>query len=480
MNKPKYSETNRGAIQFRSLTEEQLEKLHDASLEILQRTGTRFYDEEALALLKKAGAKVSDGSLVHIPPDLVDWAIRTAPKDIPIYDQTGRQTMLLGGYRSFFGVGSDCMHIYDLDSGKRRLAVLDDVVRGVRLVDALADLDFVMSMFLPNDVPEDTYERRQMAVMLQESTKPIVFVGIEEQSTIFAIQMASLVAGGLEELQLRPFIINYVNTVSSLKHNQESVRRMLYAAERNIPTIYAPGNSPGVTSPMTLAGSLAVGNAGQLAGLVLSQIKREGSPLLRSNPGGFAMDMRSMVSLYTAPDVGPYGWDLTHYYGIPTFGAAGCSDSKIFDGQAAAEAALTLFENAVNGVNLVHDVGYLDCAMTGSLELVSFCAEVISWLRQYLKEIEINDETLALDLIHEAGPDGHFLEAEHTLRHVREAWTPKIMDRLDFPRWEDKGSTTLQHRANLHVKEILENHRAEPLSNRIIEKLEAIVQHPAN
>jgi trimethylamine--corrinoid protein Co-methyltransferase len=478
LSNPKIPEPSRKAVRFHSLTDEQLDKLHHASLEILSRTGALFYDDEALALFKKAGASISNGNLVKIPSKLVDWAVRIAPKNIPIYDQTGRQTMLLGGYRSFFGVGSDCMHIYDLDTGIRRLAVLEDVIQGARLVDSLPDLDFVMSMFLPSDIPPEIYERRQMAVMLQESMKPIVFVGIEENSTVFAIEMASIVSGGIEELQRRPFIINYVNTVSSFKHNQESVRRMLYAAERNIPTIYAPGNTPGVTSPMTIAGSLAVGNAGQLAGLVLSQIKREGSPFLRSNPGGFAMDMRSMVNLYTAPDVGPYGWDMAHYYGIPTFGAAGCSDSKIFDGQAAAEAAMTLFENAVNGVNLVHDVGYLDCAMTGSLELVSFCAEVIGWLRQYLKEFEISDETLALDLIHELGPEGHFLEAEHTLRHVRETWAPKIMDRLDYPRWEDSGSTTLQQRANHLVKEILDHHRVEPLSQKTIDKLEEIVNYP--
>ncbi|NIW48383.1 MAG: trimethylamine methyltransferase [Gammaproteobacteria bacterium] len=474
---PRVNHTKQRSIHFHSLTEEQLQKLHDASLEIMHRTGMRFYDDTALALFKKAGAKISEDNLVQIPPKLVEWAIKTAPKDIPIYDQNGRQTMSLGGDRSYFGVGSDCMHIYDLDSGKRRKAVLDDVINGVRLVDALPDLDFVMSMFLPSDVPEDIYERKQMSVMLQESSKPIVFVGIEENSTVYAIQMAALVAGGLEELQRRPFVINYVNTVSSLKHNQESVARMLYAAERNIPTIYAPGNSRGVTSPMTMAGTLALGNAGQLGGLVLSQIMREGSPFLRSNPGGFSMDMRSMVSLYSAPDVGPYGWDLTNYYGIPTFGAAGCSDSKIFDGQAAAEAALTLFENAVNGVNLIHDVGYLDCAMTGSLELASFCADIIGWLRQYLKEFEINDETLALDLIHDIGPDGHFLESEHTLRYVRDAWAPKMMDRLDYHRWENLGATTLQQRANFQVKEIISHHRAEPLARKIVDQLEEIVYH---
>ena len=101
----RYPRVNRGAIQFRSLTDEQLEKLHEASLEILLRTGSRFFDEEALTLFQKAGANISDGNLVKIPARLIDWALSTAPKDIPIYDQTGRQTMLLGGYRSFFGVG---------------------------------------------------------------------------------------------------------------------------------------------------------------------------------------------------------------------------------------------------------------------------------------------------------------------------------------------------------------------------------------
>lgn len=465
---------NYHSAQLRSLNVDQITLLHEASLEIMSHTGMRFFSNEALDLFKKGGATITDGNLVCIPPYLVEWALRSAPKNITIYDQTGKRAMNLGGYRSYYGTGSDCMHIYDPYTSERRLAVLADVINGVRLVDCLPNLDFVMSMYLPSDVPEEFYERRQMAIMLQESTKPIVFVGIEANSTVYAIEMAKVVAGGLEQLQRYPFIVNYVNAVSAFQHNEESIDRLLYAAERNLPSIYAPGNSRGITAPITIAGALALGNAGQLAGLVLTQLKREGSPFLRSHPSGTTMDLRSMVSIYAAPDVGPYGWDLAHHYGIPTFGAAGCSDAKIFDAQAAAEATLTLFENTISGANLIHDIGYLDCAMTGSMPLVYFSNEIIGWLRRYLQKLEISEETLALDLIHEIGPDGHFLETDHTFAHVKEDWTPNLIDRLDFHRWEDQGSTTLQERAQEKVIEIIEEHRADPLPDDIVQRLDQI------
>lgn len=454
-----------------SLTKNQLSLLHEASMEIMSRTGMRFFEQQALELFKKGGAEVTDGNLVCIPSKLVEWAIQTVPKNIPIFDRTGRPVMNLGKYRSYYGPGSDCMSIYDLDTGEHRKAVLQDVINGVRLVDALPNFDFVMSMFLPSEVPEESYERHQMAIMFQESTKPIVFVGIEANSTVFAVKMAEMVAGGEKQLQRYPFIINYVNTVSSFQHNAESVKRLLYAAERNLPTIYAPGNNRGMTAPMTIAGSLALGNAGQLAGLVLSQLKREGSPFLRSDPSGGLMDMKTMVSLYGAPESGSFGWDLAHYYDIPTFGAAGSSDAKIFDAQAAAEAVLTLYENTLNGANLIHDIGYLDSAMTGSLEFVYFNHEIIGWLKRYFDKIIINENTLALDLIHEIGPDGDFIEADHTYKHVREDWQPTIFDRFDYPRWFDQGSRTVKQRANEKVKEIIANHRADPLPNDVVQKL---------
>jgi len=456
------------------MSQDQITLLHEASLEIMKRTGMRFFDQDALDLFSKAGADVSDGTLVRIPSHLVERSLGTAPKNINIYDRRGSHCMSLGGHRSYFSVGSDCRHIYDPNTGEHRLALLDDVVQGVRLVDALPNMDFVMSMFQPSDVAQDAYERHQMAIMLQESTKPIIFVGIEAKSTIRAVEMAAVVTGGLKALQRNPFVINYVNVVSPFQHNKESLQRMLYAAERNLPTIYTPGSMRGILMPITSAGAMAVSNAGQLAGLVLSQLKREGSPFILNGPGGHFMDMRTMISLYAAPDAGPFGWDLAHHYGIPTFTTA-CSDAKIFDGQAAAETALTLFEKTFNGANIIHDCGYLDNAMTGSLELIAFCDEVIGWIKSYSTRLEITEETLALDLIHEVGPDGHFIDTDHTFRHFREAWVPNLFDRFDYESWSAAGRLTLQQRANQRVLEIIKNHRAEPLPKEVVQQLEAIV-----
>ncbi len=459
---------------FHNLDQHQIDILHNASLEIMDRTGMRFFDQESLDLFKKAGARISDDNLVRIPSHLVEWAQSCVPENVNIYDRNQNLAMRLGDDRSYFGVGSDCMSTYDLENGEHRKAVLSDVVKGVRLVDALSNMDFVMSMFLPSDVSLEDYERHQMSIMLQESTKPIIFVGIEADSTVMAIDMATAVPGDLKALQQHPFIINYVNTISAFHHNGESLQRLLYAAQRNIPSIYAPGSTRGTLGPITSAGALALNNAAQLAGLVLSQLKREGSPLILCGRNGHFMDMRTMLSLYTAPDAGPYGWDLARHYRIPTFSAA-CTDAKVFDAQAAAETALTLFDKALNGANIIHDLGYLDCAMTGCLELVAFCDEVIEWIKRYWQPIEISEETLALDLIHETGPDGHFLETDHTLKHFRDSWTPVLFDRLDFETWSGQGSLTLQEKANQRVLEIISSHRAERLPREVIARLDDIV-----
>jgi trimethylamine--corrinoid protein Co-methyltransferase len=459
---------------FKLLTEKQLILLHDASLKIMDRTGMRFHSQKAIDLFKKAGARVTDGNLIQIPPTLVEWALNTVPKELIIYDRNGQEAMFLGSSQTYFGVGSDCMFIYDLGTGERRKAVMEDVIHGVRLADGLPNIDFMMSMFLPSDVPNETYERHQMEAILRGSTKPIVYVGLEASSTRYAVEMASAVVGGLRSLQHSPFIINYINTTSAFQHDGENIERLLFSAERNLPTCYAPGNSCGTTAPMTVAGMLALGNAGQLAGLVLSQIQREGSPFILNNPSCGKMDMSSLIDLYSTPDLGNSSWTLARRYGLPVLCSAGCSNAKVFDAQAAAEATLTLFANMIGGVNLNSNIGYLDSAMTGSLELVAFCDEIIGWIKHYLKELVVDDETLALDLIHEVGPDGHFLATEHTLHHVRDDWQPTLFERRSYDQWSTEGEMTLLQRANQKVRDILQNHRAEPLIDEVIDKLSKI------
>ena len=465
-----------GSVPGHGLSADQVDLLNRASLEIMSRTGMRFYVQEAIDLFKKAGAKVSDGNLVRIPPKLTEQALKTAPKQIVVYNRNKEPSMLLGQGQCYFGVGSDCVNIYDPYTRERRKSVLKDVIRGVRLVNALPHLDFVMSMFVPDDVAVETYERHQMKVMLRETCKPVVCCGIEADSTRHAVEMASAVAGDGDTLRQFPFIINYINTVSAFRHNEESVQRLLFAAEKNLPIVYAPGNCRGTTAPMNVAGMMALGNAGQLAGLVLSQLKQEGCPFVLNYPNVGSLDMRSMRDLYFAPDKASFGCELARNYQLPVFCSGGCSDSQVFDTQAAAEAALTLFASLTGGATLIHCVGYLNSAMTGSLELMVLCNEVIGWLKRYLREIEITEQSLAstLEMIHEVGPDKDFLMTGDTVKHVREDWCPTVFSRASYEKWVTDGMTTLEDRLNETVRNIIENHRTEPLAkdiNRVIEGL---------
>lgn len=461
--------------EYRPASLSEVQKLHEGSLHILQKTGLTFHHRGALELLKKAGADI-DGNIVRIKPSLVEWALRTVPKELTIYNRNLEPAMLIGGTRrtSYYGVGSDSLYIYDMDDGNRREAVLNDISQGMKLVSGLSNIDFVMSMFVPSDVPVENYGRHQMLVMLNENIKPILFTGVTPEGAIEAIRMASEVHGR-EELGKRPFIINYVNPINALNHNQESLQRSMDAAAENIPTIYAPGNSRGTTAPMTVAGMLALGNAGQLGGLVLSQLVREGSPFILNNPSVGAMDMKTMVDLYVSPDAGAYGCALANHYQLAALCSAGASDSKVFDGQATSDASLTLFSNTFRGANLIQNLGYLDSAMTGSFELVVFCDEIIGWLKRFLNPLRVDDENLVLDVVDQVAPDCDFLATEHIFRYFREDWNPRLLDRSSYNQWKQNGSLSLEKRANSMVRDLVRRPPVEPLAPSTLSKLKAML-----
>jgi trimethylamine---corrinoid protein Co-methyltransferase len=464
---------------FHRLTEQQCQRLFWACLEILERTGVLLYDSEALELLKKVGVNASDGNRVRIPSHLIERALSTAPNEITFFDRLGGEAIKLEGIRSYFGSGSDCLFIIDHRSGERRRARLQDVIEGVTVADALPNIDFIMCMFLPEDVPQQVVDAYQMEAMLNHSTKPIVFVTNDFPGCIRAIRMAEVVAGGERPLQEKPFVSCYINVTTGLVHNQEALQKLLYLSERGIPAAYIPSTQGGVTAPVTPAAALAVSQAGALVGLVLSQLKREGSPVLMPGWGGNMLDMRTTTQPYADPDKRLLAIDFVHYLGMPMFSLAGCSDSKIIDQQAAIEAALTLMSDAVGGGHLVHDLGYLESGLSGSLVQLAVCNEILSWLDHFTAQIEINDDTLALDLIDQVGPDGQFLDSDHTFRHYRERWYPDLFDRDNFDGWQARGSTSLVDRASKRVSKILAEYEPKPLPAEVQSELAAIVQQAA-
>ncbi len=459
----------------KKISEGQCQKLYWACLEILERTGVCLYEEEAIGLLKNAGAEVTDGNRVRIQAGMVEKAFSTVPKTITLYDRNRKRAMRVGGTRSCFGTGSDCPYIVDHRTEERRFATIEDIKEGMIVSDALEHIDFVMSMFLPSDVPQERLDRYEMEAMLNYTTKPIVYVAPEFEGCMDVVQMAELVAGGEDKLRHKPSAACYINVTRGLVHNQEALKKLLYLSEKGLPFSYIPSAQGGVTAPITVAGTMAVNYAGVLTGLVLSQLKREGAPFIMPGWGGNMLDMSSTIQPYADPEKRGQAIDFAKFMGIPTFSLGGCSESKLVDQQAAIEAALTLFTDALFGGNLVHDVGYLESGLSGSLPQLAICNEIISWLEAFMGETEINDKTLALDIIDEVGPDGQYLDHEHTLDHFRERWYPDLFERDNYVGWKNKGSKDLGQRANERVDEILANHKPEMLPEDMRKALNKIV-----
>jgi trimethylamine--corrinoid protein Co-methyltransferase len=465
-----------GSFCFPRLTEKQQGRMRDASLEILERVGVRLYLEEAVEMLKKAGAKVSDGNLVRVPPKIVESALRTVPHEVVLYDRKGQAVMPVGGYKCFYGPGSDCLNIIDHRTGQRRKPLVKDVEEGATLCDALPHIDYVMSMVLPSDVDGTIADRYQMEAMLSYTTKPLIYVTYETEGCRDAVEMSEAVMEGAEALRRRPTVACYINAVSGLRHNKEALEKLLFLASKGLPSLYIPSSTAAVTSPITPPGSVALDFAGVLVGLVLSQLKREGAPvIIPGMPPGGTFDMKTFVTSYCEPER-TLTQALGQYLGFPTFAIAGASEAKTVDSQAAAEAALSLVVETLAGGNIIHDLGYLESGLTFSFVQLVLCDEIVSWIEAFAREFEVNDETLALDVIAQLGADGDFLNTDHTLNHFRERWYPTYFERMNFDSWFKKGGQDFLKRATEAVNQILVGHKPEPLPAKVRERLRQIVQ----
>jgi trimethylamine--corrinoid protein Co-methyltransferase len=392
-----------------------------------------------------------------------------------IYDQEGELAMQLGTKRCYYGPGSDCMNIIDHRDGKRRKPVLQDVVDGAVLCDALENIDFLMSMVVPSDVDPRLSDRRQMEAMLGYSTKPILYVTNEFSGTLDAVEMAEAAAGGPEPFRERPFAICYINVTTGLLHNDDALQKLLFLARKGLPLMYIPVCQAGTTAPVTEAAGAAMVNAGALVGLVLSQLVREGTPFVVPGWSSEYLDMRTLVSPYTFPHRSAIAQSLANGYGLPMFGIGGCSDSKAVDQQAAVEAALSIMTETLGCADLVHDLGYLESGLTFSLAQLAICDEIVGWMRGYIAPVDLSDEALALDLIDERGPTGQYMNTKHTQRNWRKRWYPQLFDRATFGDWSRAGSTTLAERAAQRVAKILAEHEPRPLAADAVEGIQAVI-----
>ncbi len=463
----------------RLLTEKEIQKIHSASLYILEKTGVKIEHEEALTLLREAGADVKDRNRVRIPSSLIEKALKFSPHKITVYNQDKQIAMVLEKNNCFYGPGSDCSYVIDPYTDKRREALKEDIRRMARVCDYLANIDFIMSMGIPHDLPLEDSFIHEFEAMALNTKKPIIFTAHGRRDMEDIYSMAAIVAGSPEELRKYPFLILYSEPISPLIHSQMGTEKILFCAEKGIPFIYISSPMLGATAPVTLAASLALANAEALSGLLIAQLKKKGTMFIY---GGdiTVMDMRTSIFAYGAPEVQILNTalaDLGHYYKLPIFCMSGASDAKILDTQAGIEYASSILTSTLNGANLIHDLGYLESGSTSSLESIVMADEIVSMVKRITAGIEINEDTLALKVIDRVGPGGNFLIDKHTLHNFKTAhWYPRFMDRTNYDSWLEYGQRAINDKLNKKVKQILAEHKPTIISEDKKVKIKSIIE----
>ena len=469
------------SVQFRVLSDDQCEQVALAAFEVLERVGARFYESEAVEILKEAGCTVSDGLLVRFPSGLIQEALGAVPPRFTLYTRTGEPAIKVEPNRPHFGPGPTCPYFIDPATSERRPFVKNDAAIVARVCDALPNIDYVMSLGSISDVPQHAADVHEFDAMVRETTKPIMSWSFGMESLDRICRMCAVVKGSEEAFAREPFMIFYAEPSSPLRHTAEAVRKLIYCARRRIPLVYTPCPICGGTAPATLAGALVQSVAETLGGVVLSQLIRRGTPIV---VGGVIsiLDMHTTILCYGAPELSLMSAALTEVsrrLGLPMFSTAGCTDSKCLDEQATAEATTSILLATLSGANFIHDVGYTESGMTGSLEQLVMCDEIIGMARHIARGIRVNDETLAVDVIAEAAESGNFLPLPHTAEHFREEfWFPRLMDRQRYGEWAQAGAKTMGKRVRERMHRIINDHRAPALAAEIADRLHQIAEEP--
>lgn len=460
------------------ITDAQLEQIHYASLEVLERTGIIVQNQEALALLKAAGCRVREDR-VWIPAWLVEECLRLAPKRIVVANRLGKRVMPLEKNRVYYGTGSDLPFTIDMDTGERRASTKKDVEEAAKVMDCLPNYDFIMSYAIATDTESCVSDLHQFEAMTVNSSKPVIFTAHNAANTEAIIEMAAACAGGEDNLRKNPYIILYSEPISPLVHTHDGVGKMFKCFDYGIPVVYTPGVLAGATTPVTKAGCVTLMNAEGLAGVVMAQLYKKGAPIIIGG-GATPMDMKYSTTLYGAPETSmnyAVMTQLAQFYGLPNFTEAGCVNAPLPDIQAGVEAAMSIMMTQLEGCNLVHDVGYLEGGKTGYLPFLAICDDIIDMARYTGAGTRTTPEHLAVDCIDEVGPGGNYMAHDHTFKYFREEiWSPRFFIRYRWEQWAAKGKETPLDLATKKVREILAEHRAAALPDGAVEAMKAIIK----
>jgi trimethylamine--corrinoid protein Co-methyltransferase len=460
---------------YRPLSDGQVQHIHEAALSILDRTGVQVEEAEALRLFERAGAVVDRGSSrVRIPRALVEDAVDRAPSRVILAGRDPRWDLDLEGARVHIGTGGAALNVLDVDTGLPRPAVLRDVAELARLVDGLDNVHFYLVPVYPTDMGKDEVDVNTYYAGLANTTKHVQAGVYSVQGIRDTVEMCERIAGGAEALRERP-IVSFITCwlVSPLKLATDVTTLMIETCRQRIPVVLSAAPMAGSTAPVTLAGMLAQLTAEQLSGVVLAQLAQPGASLL-IGPIPATADMQTGRYLAGAAEFGLANAamaQMAQFYRLPLYNSAGMTDAKTPDVQAGFEKAMSAVLAAAAGSNFIHHAaGMLENMSIVAAEQFVIDNDILGMAMRVVEGIEVNDETLALDVIDEVGPGGHFLMSEHTIRHMRsEFYYPSaVVDRRGWDMWQQDGGLDaaeagVRERAREIARDILASHRPQPL-----------------
>ncbi len=460
---------------YKPLSDSDVRRIAEASIEILEKSGIAVYSPTALEAFRKCGAEVDESeNTVRLPSGLVEDAIDSNPSSITLYGRDGACDAVLEDSRVHYGTGGTAIYVIDPDSGERRPSALEDVILNARMTEELENIHVFTINVFPNEIESrDEIDVNRFYHSLNNTTKHVMGGIYSMKGCEDVVEMAEIIAGGADSLRKRPFVSFITLIISPFKIDKDYGEMTCYFARKGLPVVAPTEPMCGTTAPVTLAGNILTHTAETLAGITLVQCVNRGAPGICGSVGSIS-DLRSMSNLAGPIERGMINSavaQMAQYFQIPIYATAGTSDAKAVGVQSAYESAMSALITAMSGANYIHDIaGLMEFDLTVSYEKLVIDNEILGMCQRVLRGIEVNDETLGIELLLKKGPGEDYLAEPHTVTHMREEFfTPRLANRRkreDFSPQDDAMA-----RARDFVSQIRESSGQDKLPGDMREKL---------
>ncbi len=460
------------------LSDEDVQRVHTATLDIIENIGIRFPSARALDIWEEHGATVDrDSMIVKVPGQVIEDALKHAPPAYALAARDESQDLMMDGNHVFAGTDGCGVEVIDLETNERRRSCLQDVGEIARVADYLEEVAFHWVAVSAQDCPPQSRGLHELRAVWENSTKHVQTESVySEEEARAAMEMAAAVAGGWDALRARPVISIMQCTAPPLGHDGGSVDAALIAAEAGVPSGFMTMASCLTTGPATMAGTLAVGNAEVISGLALIQLAYPGAPVFYA-AAQTASDLRTGAYTGGGPEDFLFGAAtnvLADFYNVPLSMGSFATGAKEPNWQAGIDNSLSTFMASIVMSDMLLGVGLLHGSRIWSYEQMLMDCEIFDLVYQMMQGIAVNDETLALDVIGAVGPGGNFLAQKHTRKHMRELWMPKFMDRRPYNEWEQKRDGAREW-ARAKARQILATPKPDPLDAAVSAELARII-----